>query len=82
MSSVIFVTVRLRFAKFRLLKCLHFSIVSNVLGVLTMIEKHTHLASSTKISSLIPKRGNDNGKWNEKHKNKITQARPKTNRLV
>ena len=37
---------------------------------------------STKTSSLFPKRGNRNPKRTEKHKNKITQARHETNRLV
>ena len=37
---------------------------------------------STKSSSLFSKRGNSNAKRTEKYKNKITQARHKTNRLV
>ena len=37
---------------------------------------------STKISSLFPKRGNRNTKRTEKHKNKMTHGKIKTNRLV
>ena len=37
---------------------------------------------STKISSLFPKRGNRNTKRTEKRKNKMTQERHTTNRLV
>ena len=44
--------------------------------------KSNKRTKSTKISSLFPKRGNRNAKRTEKHKNKMTQVRHKTNRLV
>ena len=44
--------------------------------------KSNKRTKGTKISFLFPKRGNCNAKRTEKHKNKITQRRRKTNRLV
>ena len=44
--------------------------------------KSNKRTKSTKISSLVPKRGNCNAKRTEKHKNKWHKVRHKTNRLI